>query len=397
MPPQSPADSPVRETLLPYGRPWVDDDDIAAVAAVLRSDWLTTGPLVPRFEEHFAERVGAREAVAVSNGTAALHATMNALRVGPGDEVIVPAITFAGTANCVVYRGARPVFADVDPDTLLLDPERVEALRTPRTRAMIPVDYAGQPCDYGALGEIARRHGIAIVADACHSLGATLDGVPVGGGNLADMSAFSMHPVKHITAGEGGVITTDDADLAARMRRFRNHGITSDHRERERTGAWEYGLEELGYNYRLTDIQCALADSQLRKLTAWVERRRAIASRYDEAFAELAEVEPLAVRPGAGHAYHLYVIRLRLDRLNVGRAAIFAELRAEGIGVNVHYIPVHMHQFYRTNLGTGPGLCPVAEAEYERILSLPMFPRMSDGDCDDVIAAVRKVCAAHRR
>ena len=384
---------PVRKNPLPYGRQSVDEEDIQAVAAVLRSEWLTTGPKVGAFEEAFAAAVGAPHAVAVSSGTAALHAAVYALGIGPGDEVIVPAMTFAATANCVVYQGGTPVFADVDRETLLLDPAQVEKKITPRTKAVIAVDYAGQPCDYDRLKALADRHGIKLVADACHALGGAYKGSPVGA--LADLSTFSLHPVKHITTGEGGIITTHDTTFAQRMRVFRNHGITSDHRQREAVGGWHYEMVDLGYNYRLTDIQCALGMSQLRKLKSWIERRQTIARQYDMAFADLKAVRPLAVRPDVSHAYHLYVITLNLDRLRVKRDAVFAALRAEGIGVNVHYIPVHLHPFYQKRFGTRPGLCPVAEEAYEQIISLPIFPAMSAGDAGDVIEAVRKVIAAY--
>jgi perosamine synthetase len=367
----------------PYGRQCVDEDDLAAVLAVLRSDWLTGGPRVPEFEAGFADAVGASEAVAVSSGTAALHAAMFALGVGPGDEVIVPALTFAATANCVVFQGATPVFADVDADTLLLDPASAAARITRRTRAILAVDYAGQPCDYDTLRALAHRQGLALVADACHSLGAAYRGRPVG--SLADLSTFSFHPVKAITTGEGGMVTTDDPALARRLRCFRNHGITSDHRQRAQAGSWFYEMVDLGYNYRITDFQCALGQSQLGKLPRWVARRQEIARRYDAAFADTPGVRPLARRAEASHAYHLYVVRVGGDRGEVFRA-----LRSEGIGVNVHYIPVHLHPFYRQRFGTGPGRCPVAEAAYERILSLPIFPLLSDEDVAEVAAATAR-------
>ena len=385
--------TPVRHVPLPYGRQWVDEDDIAAVIDVLRSDWLTTGPKVGEFEQAFAEFAGGREAVAVSNGTAALHAAMYAVGIGPGDEVIVPAMTFAASANCVVFQGGTPVFADVDPDMLLLDPAQVEAKITPRTKAIIAVDYTGQPCDYDALRAIADRHSLVLVADACHALGARYKGRPVG--SLADLNIFSFHPVKHITTGEGGMITTNDPKLAQRMRVFRNHGITTGHRQREQQGSWFYEMVNLGYNYRLTDIQCALGMSQLRKLPSWVARRQEIARRYDAVFAETPAVKPLGVRDDVSHAYHLYVVQLDLERLRVDRAQVFAALRAEGIGVNVHYIPVHLHPFYRERFGTGPGLCPLTEAAYEKLVTLPIFPRMSDTDVEDVLTAVTKVTRAY--
>jgi perosamine synthetase len=384
--------TPVRRNLLPYGQQWLDEDDIAAVVEVLHSDWLTTGPKVAEFEQALAVSADTAEAVAVSSGTAALHAAMYALDIGPGDEVIVPTMTFAATANCVVFQGGTPVFADVDSSTLLLNPVQVKARITPRTKAIIAVDYAGQPCDYDELQVIADHYGLALVADACHALGGSHKGCPVG--SLANLSTFSLHPVKHITTGEGGAVTTDDPDLAQRIRIFRNHGITTDRRQREQQGSWFYEMVDLGYNYRLTDFQCALGISQLHKLSGWVALRREIARRYDEVFAGLSAVQPLGVSPAVCHAYHLYVIRLNLARLGTSRGAVFAALRAEGIGVNVHYIPVHLHPFYRQRLGTGPGLCPVAEAAYEEILSLPIFPAMTDQDVTDVIAAVTKILVA---
>jgi perosamine synthetase len=382
---------PVRNRLLPYGQQWLDEDDIQAVVEVLQSDWLTTGPKVGEFERAFAEFVGSREAVAVSNGTAALHAAIYALNIGPGDEVIVTPMTFAASANCVLYQGGAPVFADVDPDTLLLDPAQVVAKITPRTKAIVAVDYAGQPCDYAALQAIADQYGLAIVADACHAIGARYQGRSVG--TLADLNTFSLHPVKHLTTGEGGVITTNDAELARRMRIFRNHGITSDHHQRETEGGFFYEMVDLGYNYRITDFQCALGISQLRRLPEFIERRRHIAAMYDAALAEIGYVQPLAKRTDVVHAYHLYMVQFGLEALGTTRAEIYAALRAENIGVNVHYIPVHLHPYYRQRLGTGPGLCPVAEKAFERLITLPIFPRMSEADVQDVIDAITKLSA----
>ncbi|GEA16627.1 UDP-4-amino-4,6-dideoxy-N-acetyl-beta-L-altrosami ne transaminase [Moorella sp. E308F] len=377
------------DRFLPYARHWVDAQDIEAVLEVLSSEWLTTGPMVGRFEEAVADFVGAREAVAVSSGTAALHAAMYALGIGPGDEVIVPPMTFAATANCVVFQGGTPVFADVNPETLLLDPEQVRAKITPRTKAVIAVDYAGQPCDYDALRQVCDKYGLALVADACHALGATYKGRKVG--TLADLTVFSFHPAKHITTGEGGMIVTSDAAMARRMRIFRNHGITADHHQRATRGTWYYEVVDLGYNYRITDFQCALGISQLRKLPAWLARRRELARQYDEALAAIQGVSPLKVRPEVSHAYHLYVVRLDREYLRVERAGVFRALRERGIGVNVHYIPVHLHPFYREKFGTGPGLCPVAEAAYEEILSLPLFPQMIEDDVNTVVRCLVEV------
>lgn len=378
-----PSNTPVRAKMLPYGRQTVEEDDIAAVVEVLRSDWLTTGPKVEEFERAFASFTGSEFAIAVSNGTAALHCAMAALEIKPGDEVIVPAITFVASANCVVYQGGTPVFADVDPHTLLIDPADVERRITPRTRAIVAVDYAGHPCDYTALRALADRHGLALVADACHALGGAFQGRPVG--SIADLSTFSLHPVKPITSGEGGVITTNDAKLAGAMRVFRSHGISSDFRQREKLGSWAYEMVSLGYNYRLCDIQCALGITQLRKLPGWIVRRQEIARRYDAAFASATAFRPLTVRDDVSHGYHLYVIRLAA---HLDRDAAFRTLRAAGIGVNVHYAPVHLHPFYQQRFGTARGLCPEAESAASQILSLPVFPTMTDNDVDSVIEAV---------
>ena len=373
--------------MIPYGKQFVDDDDIREVREVLISDWLTTGPKVEEFEKAFARVVGAKEAVAVSSGTAALHAAMFAAGVGPGDEVIVPAMTFAASANCVVFQGGKPVFADVDPETLLVDPQDVEKKITSNTKAVIGVDYAGQPCDYDGLREVTYRHGMKLVDDACHALGGSYKGRPVG--SLGDLNTFSFHPVKHITTGEGGMIATEDSGLAERMRIFRNHGITSDHRQREVAGSWYYEMVGLGYNYRITDIQCALGLSQLKKLPRFLARRRQIAAQYDEAFGAIPEIQPLRKSREILHAYHLYVVKTSFPGRKDGRAEFFRRMREKGIGVNVHYIPVHLHPFYQKRFGTVSGLCPVAEAEYEKIISLPIYPGMDDEDVGKVITAVK--------
>ena len=329
---------------LPYGRQEIGDADIKAVVEALVSGWLTTGPRVPEFETAFAAHVGTGQGVAVNSGTAALHAAMRAIGVRTGDEVIVPAITFAASANAAIYEGATPVFADVEKDTLLIDPASVRARITPRTKAIVAVDYAGQPADYDALREIAGKRGIKLIADACHAPGATYKGRKTG--TLADISCFSFHPVKHLTTCEGGMSVTDDARMAAHMRRFRNHGIDSDHRGREAAGTFAYDMAELGYNYRLPDVLCALGLSQLARLDGWVAARQRIARLYDEALAGMAEMVPLKTHAGRTNAYHLYVVRL-LD--GIDRDRVFA-LRAEGIGANVHYAPVYLHSYSRARL-----------------------------------------------
>jgi UDP-4-amino-4,6-dideoxy-N-acetyl-beta-L-altrosamine transaminase len=380
----------MRSTFLPYARQWLDENDLAAVMAALQGDYLTTGPLVPELESKIAETVGARYAVAFSSGTAALHAACSAAGVGPGGEVITSPMTFAASANCALYQQARPVFADIDERTYNLDPERVQALVGERTQAIIAVDFTGQPADLAALRRIAESRGIALIEDAAHALGASYQGIKVGA--WSDMTVFSLHPVKHITSGEGGIVTTDDETCWMKLKRFRNHGIVREPEwlEQERSGTWYYEMQDLGYNYRLTDFQAALAISQLTKLEAFVERRRAIADRYNEAFCDLDAVV-LPYQDGAGESsWHLYVVQLVPERLRVSRDEIFARLQAENIGVNLHYIPVYLHPFYR-RLGYEPGLCPNAEKLYSRMLTLPLFPAMTDRDVEDVIHAFRKV------
>ncbi|MGZ5923942.1 MAG: DegT/DnrJ/EryC1/StrS family aminotransferase, partial [Rhizomicrobium sp.] len=328
---------------LPYGRQEIGDADIKAVVEALCSDWLTTGPRVGQFEKAFARFCGATEGVAVNSGTAALHAAMRAVGIGPGDEVIVPAITFAASANAAIYEGGTPVFADVEADTLLIDPSCVEKLITPKTKAIVAVDYAGQPADYDALRALAKNRNIAIVADACHAPGATYKGRMAG--TLADISCFSFHPVKHLTTCEGGMTLTDDREKAAHMRRFRNHGIDSDHRKRDAEGTFAYDMVELGYNYRLPDVQCALGLAQLERLPRWVAKRRTVAAWYEDALRGMTHVRPLRVHADRTNAYHLYVVRLDLAKLSVDRARAFAHLRERGIGANVHYAPVYLHSY----------------------------------------------------
>jgi perosamine synthetase len=381
--------SPVRKTLLPYGHQSVDENDIKAVVDVLRSDWLTTGPKVGEFEEAFAAWVGAKHAVSFSSGTAGLHAAAFAAGLKAGDEAITSPLTFAATANCVLYQGATPVFADVSSDTLNLDPAQTALRVTPQTKAILAVDYAGHPADLGPILELAERHGLTVIEDACHALGAEYRGQRVG--SMPHMTVFSFHPVKHITTGEGGMVTTGDARTAETLRRFRNHGISSDARKRQSEGQWQYEMVLLGFNYRLTDLACALGVQQLRKLDDNLVRRREIAARYAAAFQDLPGLVAPPVRGDVLAAWHLYPIRLNLNTLSAGRSEVFRALRAENIGVNVHYIPVHLHPYYRERFAYRGGEFPVAENSYERLISLPMFHGMSDVDVEDVVRAVNKV------
>jgi perosamine synthetase len=383
---------PVRATMLPYARQWIDEDDRRAVDAVLRSDWLTTGPMVKTFESAVASYTGARDGVAVNTGTAALHAAVWALGIGPGDEVIVPAISFVASANCVLYAGAKPIFADLSHDTLNIDPADVERKLTPRTKAIVAVDFAGHPCDHDALRAVADKHHLKVIQDAAHALGAVYQGRKVG--TLQDVTVLSFHPAKHVTTGEGGMVLTDDAAIAKRIRSFRHHGIDLDLHQRAQSQSWRYDVVTLGYNFRISDISCALGVSQMRKLDVWLERRRAIAATYRRELADLQSLELPPERPGCASAWHLYPVRLRLERLRVGREKVFEALRVENIGVNVHYIPIP-HLSYYASLGYARGSWPVAEKAYERLISLPMFPAMTDQDVSDTVAAVRKVVSAY--
>jgi perosamine synthetase len=385
---------PVRDTFLPYGHQSIDEADIQAVVETLRSDWLTTGPKIAEFEEVFAARTGAKYAVSFSSGTAALHGAAFTAGLKAGDEAITSPLTFVATANCVLYEGAVPIFADVSADTLTLDPEQAAARLTSRTRAILPVDYAGHPADLAAILELADRHGLVVIEDASHALGAEYKSRHVG--SVAHMTVFSFHPVKHITTGEGGMVTTDNPKFAETLRRFRNHGINSEARQRQSSAQWHYEMVELGFNYRLTDIACALGVQQLKKLEANLSRRRQIAARYNAAFRDIPEVVPPTVRSDSNPAWHLYPIRLDRARLEADRGEVFQALRAENIGVNVHYIPVHRHPYYRERFGYGGGEYPVAEDAYERLISLPMFHGMSDQDVEDVICAVEKVISNFR-
>ena len=386
---------PVRSKLLSYGRQSIDEADIQAVVDVLRSDWLTTGPKVGEFEEAFAETVGAKHAVSFSSGTAALHAAVFAAGVTEDDEAITSPMTFCATANAVVHHGATAVFADVCPDTLNIDPAQIEKRITRYTRAILPVDYAGHPADLDAIMAIAERYGLVVIEDACHALGARYRARPVG--SVAHMTVFSFHPVKHITTGEGGMVTTGDTEFARRLRLFRNHGISSDARERQTNGQWHYEMVALGLNYRLTDIGCALALGQLHKLSSNVARRQEIAARYAAALSTVPDVIRPATRKNIDPAWHLYPIRLSSNGVHLDRGEVFRALRAENIGVNVHYIPVHLHPYYRDRFGFKRGSFPVAEGAYERLISLPMFHGMTDQDVEDVIGAVAKVIYALSR
>lgn len=388
---------PVRDSYLSYGSQWVTERDIEFVVETMRSPFLTQGPKIEEFERAVAEQVGAEYAVAFCNGTAALHGAMFAAGIGQGDEVITTPLTFAATSNAVLYQGGTPVFADIDPQTYLLDVAKAEALITSQTKVIVPVDFTGQPVNMQVFRELADRHGLVYIQDAAHSFGASYAGEPVG--SVADMTMFSFHPVKPITTGEGGVIVTNNQDYYERLLRFRSHGITKDPRfmEREIHGPWYHEMIELGYNYRMTDMQAALGIVQLERIEEFIIHRQEIARYYEGAFEAYKEwlVTPKVVAD-ASSGWHLYVISLRIENLTVGRREIFEALQAEKIGVNVHYIPVYFHPYYE-KLGYKKGSCPVAEQAYETFITLPLFPRMSEQDIQDVIHAVDKVISFYKK
>jgi UDP-4-amino-4,6-dideoxy-N-acetyl-beta-L-altrosamine transaminase len=374
---------------LPYARQDVNDDDVRAVVEVLRSGWLTQGPQVEGFENELARMVGARFAVVVCNGTAALHAAYHAAGLGPGQVCLTTPITFPATANAALYLGA-----DVEPDTALIDPEAAARAMGPATRVLAPVHMAGQPADLVALRALADSVGALVVEDAAHALGAQyFDSeanvwFPVGSCRHSHMTVFSFHPAKHVAMGEGGAVTTNDPELYERLRRFRDHGLVRDPAlfEEPDPGPWHREMHDLGMNYRASDLHCALGRSQLRRLPKFVKRRRAIAARYDEAFAADPRIHPLTQRDTARSSYHLYVVQLDTDRRRV-----VEELHARNIGAHVLYPPIHLHPWYRKERGFAPGAFPAAERYYERCVALPLFPAMSDADVERVIDALLSI------
>jgi perosamine synthetase len=389
-------DEPVRPEFLPYHVPQIDAEEIAAVVATLRSGWITTGSRVKHFEEEFRIFVGARHAIAVNSCTAALHLALEAVGVGEGDDVIIPTMTFAATAEVVAYFRARPVLVDCLPDTLNIDPAGIEAALTEKSKAIIPVHFAGQPCDMDRIMSFARSHRLAVIEDAAHALPAAHRGRMIG--TIGDMTCFSFYATKTITTGEGGMVTTARDDLADRMRMMSLHGISRDAWTRyAANGSWSYEILEPGYKYNLTDIAAAIGIEQLKKCCAFWNARRRIAAMYDAAFADLPDIRTPARRADLGHAWHLYVIQLECERLRIDRREFIEELKRENIGTSVHFIPLHLHPYYREKYGYRPGDFPCASAVSARTVSLPIFPGMTDADVSDVIAAVRRTVERHRR
>lgn len=388
--------SPVRDTPIGYGRQYIDQEDVAAVTEALISDALTCGPRIGQLEQALCAVTEARYAVAVSNGTAALHLAAMAAGISEGDEVIVSPITFAASANCILYCGGTPVFADIDPDTYNISPESIRRLITDKTKAVVAVDFTGQAVQLDEIRSLCRKHGLLLIEDAAHAIGTKYKGRAVG--SIADMTCFSFHPVKTVTSGEGGAITTNDEALYRRLLRLRAHGITRNRDEmvHPTDDLWYNEQVELGYNYRITDIQAALLMSQLKKLPRFAARRREIAQIYDEAFSAFPEIQVQREIPESDTTRHLYILRLRPETLTCTRREFFDALHEEGIHSQVHYLPVYRHSYYE-KLGYKKGLCPNAEKYYEEAMSLPLYYSLTDEDVQDVIHAVRKIIEYYRK
>lgn len=371
---------------IPYGKQTIEDDDIEAVVSVMKENkFLTTGPKIEEFENVVKTYYKKKFAVAVANGTCALHCATYACDFKPDDEVIVTTMSFVASSNCVLYVGAKPVFCDIDPETMNIDPNKIEKLITPKTKALIVVDFGGQCCDYDKIMPIVKKYNLILIEDACHALGTSQ------AGKYSDLTVFSFHPVKHITTGEGGMIITNKEEYYKRMKIFRTHGITRDYKEREKMASHYYEMIDLGYNFRITDIQCALGINQMKKLDRFVTRRKEIATTYDEQFKELEKlITPLTNKNE--NSYHLYIIKLNLSLLDCDRDVIFKELYSNKIGVNVHYIPIHMHPYYRKLMDVS---LPEAEKVYKQILSLPMFPTLKKDELEYVIQTVKRVVLSH--
>jgi len=380
---------------IPYGRQHIDENDVEAVKSVLQSDFLTQGTKVKEFEENLANYCGAKYAIVFSSGTAALHGAYFAAGLTSEDELITTPITFLATANAALFLGAKPVFVDIQRDTGNINPNLIEEKITKKTKAIVPVDYSGQPADLEEIYKIAKKNNLLVIEDACHALGAEYKGLKIGSCEYSDMSVFSFHPVKSITTGEGGAVLTNERDYYERLSMFRQHGVTKDiakfKQNSEVTGDWYYEMHGLGYNYRLTDIQCALGISQLTKLDRFIARRQEIVEKYNMAFKESLYLIRPHMKNDRKSAWHLYMLRLQLDRMSKTRQQIFEELRSLGVGVHVHYIPVHLQPYYRDRFGYKRGDFPEAEAYYDSALTIPLFPAMSDDDYKYVIKNVLKV------
>jgi perosamine synthetase len=370
--------------MIPYGKQTIDKRDIDAVLKVFEeNEMLTTGKYVPEFEKKVCEYVGCKYALAVNSGTAALHLATFAIDIKEDDEVIVPAISFVASANCVLYQRGKPVFCDINPDTLCIDVNKIEKLITNKTKAIIMVDMCGQPCDYDKIREIANKYNLLLIQDAAHSIGATYKGNKVG--SYADITCFSFHPVKNITTCEGGMMVTNNETFYKRGLAFRTHGISRDFKEREKQNTHYYEMQCLGFNYRIPDVLCALGIEQLKRLDEFVKRRNEIANLYNEGFKNNNCIQPLVCDSNCYSAYHIYVIKLDTEKLGKSRDEIFKELKSQGIGVNVHYMPIYLHPYYES-LGYKKGLCPEAENVYEKMITIPIYPLLDDENIQFVIS-----------
>jgi dTDP-4-amino-4,6-dideoxygalactose transaminase len=383
------------DEFIPIARPDVSEEEIAEVIDSLRSGWITYGPKTQQFEAEFAEAAGAKYAVGLNSCTAGMHLALIAAGIGPGDEVITTPITFSATVNVIVHVGATPVLADICADDLNIDPDAVAAKITPRTRALMPMHYGGQACRMDELLDLARRHNLKVIEDAAHAAGAAYRGRPVGA--IGDAAAFSFYPTKNMTTSEGGMLTTDDAELAEMTRVLRKHGLSTDAWKRHRPdGNSFYDVIAPGFNYAMTDLQAAIGRGQLKRLPEFNARRAEIAARYNAGLEDVEEIETPVTRPEVTHGWHLYVIKLKLEALRIDRNEFEKELRARKIGTSVNFIPIHYHSYYREGFGFHKGDYPVAEDSFERMLSLPMYPGMTDADVDRIVSGIKEIVEQHR-
>ncbi len=387
---------PVREDFLPYGTQWFDQEEINEVVDTLKSNWITTGPKMRLFEERFKDYVGCKYSVAVNSGTAALHISTSCIDINPGDEVITTPFTFVASANCVIYRGGTPIFADIKRDTYNIDPIEIKKKITPKTKAIIPVHFAGQPCDMDEISEIAEENNLFIIEDAAHAIDAIYNGRKIG--TISDLTVFSFHPVKNITTAEGGMVTTNNYNFYEKLLMFRTHGISKDAEKRfGKSGGFYYDMQLLGFRYNLSELHASLGIHQLNKLESFQKRRREIVKIYNRELGDIEEIVLPFVKKKVKHSWHLYVIQLNLEKLKVDRDYIFKALREENIGVNVHYIPVHYHSYYQNKYGLTKGVLPNVEEIFPRIITIPLFPKMNDDDVYDVIRALEKVLNYYKK
>lgn len=387
---------PVRKEFLPYGTQWFNEKEINEVLDSLKSNWITTGPKMRIFEDKFKNYIGSKYAIAVNSGTAALHISTSSINIQPGDEVITTPLTFVASANCVVYRGGTPIFADIKKDTYNINPTEIKKKISLKTKAIIPVHFAGQPCDMDEINEIAEENNLIVIEDAAHAIDAKYKGKKIG--NISDLTIFSFHPVKNITTAEGGMVTTNNSELNEKLLMFRTHGISKDATKRfGKSGGYYYDMQYLGFRYNLSELHASLGIQQLAKLESFQKRRREIVKIYNKEFGDIEEIIVPYVKNDVKHSWHLYVIQLILDKLRVNRDQIFKALREENIGVNVHYIPVHYHSYYRKKFGLKKGILPNVEWLFPRLLTIPLFPKMTDDDINDVINALEKVLTYYKK